>query len=54
MQAERVQRFLKLFREEFYAAVSRKTGWGSQELKLEFERCAANALTQVLDEPEHQ
>jgi hypothetical protein len=42
-----VENFLKALREEFYAAISRKTGWGKEELKLEFERAASNALVRI-------
>ena len=40
--------FVKQLREQFYAAVAQKTGWGKEELKLEFERCLSDALARVL------
>ena len=45
-----VELFLKQLREEFYAALERKTGWGKEELKLEFERAAANAALRVVEQ----
>ena len=39
--------FIKLLREEFYAAIGRKTGWGKEELKLEFERSVSNVLARM-------
>ena len=47
MQAEEL---VKQIREEFYAAIGRKTGWGKEELKLEFERAVANALARCAGE----
>jgi hypothetical protein len=42
--------FLKQLREEFYAALERKAVWGKDELKLEFERAAANAALRVAEQ----
>jgi hypothetical protein len=39
---------IKVIREEFYAAVERKTGWGKEELKLEFERSVSNGLARMI------
>lgn len=45
-----LERLIKLFREEFYASIERKTGWGKEELKLEFERSLSNATTTAMTE----
>jgi 1,2-phenylacetyl-CoA epoxidase catalytic subunit len=42
------EQLVKAIREEFYAAINRKTGWGKEELKHEFERSVANALARCV------
>lgn len=44
------ERLMKLFREEFYAAVGLRDSWETTELKQEFERSLANAALRLLDE----
>jgi hypothetical protein len=43
-------RLIELIRERFYERLAHKTGWGRNELKLEFEAAITEALSQCLDE----
>jgi hypothetical protein len=40
---------LDLIRDKFYARLERKTGWGKEELKLEYEKAITEALTDILN-----
>lgn len=46
------ERLVKLFREEFYAAVGLRDTWETAELRQEFERSLANAAVRLLDTKE--
>lgn len=41
--------FIKLLRAMFYARLEAKTGWGRNDLKVEFEQAAAEALASATD-----
>jgi hypothetical protein len=42
--------FIKRLRENFYAEIALKTGWGKEELKLVFERCLTNTIAEFAGE----
>ena len=44
------RRLIELIREEFYNRLERKTGWGKEELKREFEQAVSQAALRFLDE----
>lgn len=46
------QRFLELLREEFYKELSRKTGWGRNEIAIIFDQAVSNSAVKILDELE--
>ena len=48
------KRLIELIREKFYERLSHKTGWGRNELKLEFENALTESLAQCLDEQEEK
>ena len=39
---------IEAIRQEFLALLERKTGWGKEELKLEFERAVQAAILRFL------
>jgi hypothetical protein len=43
---------IKFIREEFYAELETKTGWGREELKLAFERAIANGTIRASEAQE--
>ncbi len=42
------EEFVELLREEFHKRLERKTGWGKEELKLEFERAVSAAIVRLV------
>jgi hypothetical protein len=40
---------IKFIREEFYAEIAVKTGWGKEELKLVFERAITNGTIRAAE-----
>jgi hypothetical protein len=44
------ERLIKLFREEFYAAIGRQNNWFPADIKLEFERSIVNTFAKAADE----
>jgi len=47
-----MKNLIKYIREEFYAEISKKTGWGKEELKIVFERAVANGTIRAAEEQE--
>jgi len=45
-----MRNLIKYIREEFYAELALKTGWGKEELKLAFERAVANGTVRAAEE----
>lgn len=45
---------IKHIREEFYAEIAVKTGWGKEELKIVFERAISNAMVRLMIEAEEE
>ena len=43
---------LKYIREEFYAELQAKTGWGREELKIVFERAISNCTIRAAEAQE--
>ena len=43
------RKLIDLIRREFFKRLERKTGWGRNDLKLEFEAAIADALAAYLD-----
>ena len=43
-------KFIELLKEDFLARLSKKTGLGKNELRLEFEQSISVALAKLLDE----
>ena len=41
-------------RDEFYARLQRKTGWGREEVKKEFEEAGETVVLEMLEEKEEQ
>jgi len=42
-----IQQFITQLRANFYARLERKTGWGKEELKLEFEQAVSETLAKM-------
>lgn len=47
-----MRRLLELIRQEFIQRIEQKTGWGKNELILEFEHALSDAMAKYLDEKE--
>ena len=47
-----MKNLIKFIREEFYAEIERKTGWGKEELKIVFERAIANGTIRASEQQE--
>lgn len=41
--------FINLLRDNFSTRISTKTGWGKNELMMEFERAVIDTMTQTMD-----
>jgi hypothetical protein len=44
------KRLVELIREEFEKRISRKTGWGKNEIMHEFEQAVSAAVLRYMDE----
>lgn len=45
-----VTRFSQMLQEEFYKRLERKTEWGKEEIKREYELSKVKVVTELLDE----
>ena len=43
------KRFVELLTEKFSEALNKKTGWGKNEVLVEFQRCVVEAALELLD-----
>lgn len=41
--------FIDYLRSDFYKKLSRKTGWGKNEIISVFEKCVSDTLAELLD-----
>lgn len=46
----RISDYRQKLRDEFYKRLERKTGWGKEEIKKEFEQAGETVILEMLEE----